>query len=169
MRKVLIVFSVILIAITLSSCCSTEPETGRLGMYPMRNIPVTTIEDLQSGSFEVLGTVRGVGCVDVDHPDRGNTHAYASLEVAEVARMYYESDEFTVNDSYFVSLSNAIHQMIENARELDASFIVFPSYTIEVVDYQVKTVVTATAIKLINAPGVVSASEPAGTINIALQ
>lgn len=138
-------------------------------MYPMRNIPVTTIEDLQSGSFEVLGTVRGEGCVDVDHPDRGNTHAYASLEVAEVARMYYESDEFTVNDSYFVSLSNAIHQMIENARELDASFIVFPSYTIEVVDYQVKTVVTATAIKLINAPGVVSASEPAGTINIALQ
>ena len=164
MKKVFGLLLIVLSVFAFSSCSSSE-EIGRLGMYPMRNIPVTTIEDLQSGSFEVLGTVRGEGCVDVDHP----THAYASLEVAEVARMYYESDEFTVDDSYFVSLSNAIHQMIENARELDASFIVFPSYTIEVVDYQVKTVVTATAIKLINAPGVVSVSEPAGTINIALQ
>ena len=58
-------------------------------------------------------------CVDINHPERGNTHAYGSLEVAEVSRMYYESDEFATDDSYFISLSNAIHDMIENAREID--------------------------------------------------
>lgn len=169
MRKLSILILAVLVVFLVSSCASSDVE-GRLGMYPMRDVPVTTIEDLQSGSFEVLGTVRGEGCVDINHPERGNTHAYGSLEVAEVSRMYYESDEFATDDSYFISLSNAIHDMIENAREIDASFIVFPSYTIEVEDYQVKSVVTATAVKLINpVPTTTVEDLPAGTLNIRMQ
>ena len=49
--------------------------------------------------------------------------------------------------------------------------IPFPSYTIDLVDNEVVTVVTATAVKLINAPEktVDPASLPAGTLNINMQ
>ncbi len=170
MNKVFGLLLIVLSVFAFSSCSSSE-EIGRLGMYPMRSIPVNGIEDLQSGSFEILGTVSGEGRVDVDDPSIGNTYGYGSLEVLDVDRMYFDIDEFLVDDSYFVSLSNAVNEMIKAARELDASFVTFPSYTIDLVDNEVVTVVTATAVKLINAPEktVDPASLPAGTLNINMQ
>ena len=69
MRK-RIVFVALLAAtlVMLASCSSTVEETrmGAMGYFPVREVEVTSLADLQSGSFEVIGTVSGVGRVDVD-------------------------------------------------------------------------------------------------------
>ena len=62
----------------------------------------------ESGSFEVIGTVSGVGRVDVDDAERGDSMGYGSLEVLDVDRMYYGLDWMVAEDPYAVSLANAI-------------------------------------------------------------
>lgn len=168
MKKVFGFLCVVLMIFLISSCSSTE-EIGRIGMYPMRNIPVGSIEDLQSGSFEILGTVSGEGSVDVDDPSNGDTHGYGSLELLDADRMYFDINTFVVDDPYYISLSNAVNEMIKQAREMDASFVTFPSYTIDLVEDRVVSVVSATAVKLINAPSEQSEPAAAGTLNISMQ
>ena len=169
MKKVLGLVLIVSVLFAFLSCSSVQ-DTGRLGMYPMRDIPVVSIEDLQSGSFEILGVVKGEGCVSIDDPNDGNTYGYGSLEVMEVDRMYFSSDAFVISDPYFISQANAINAMIKEARALDATFVTFPSYTIDLVDGNIVTVVTATAVKLVNAPEavVINNSYPEGTYNVSL-
>lgn len=169
MKKLFGLVLIVSVLIAFSSCSSVQ-DTGRLGMYPMRDIPVVSIEDLQSGSFEILGVVKGEGCVSIDDPNDGNTYGYGSFEVMEVDRMYFSSDAFVISDPYFISQANAINAMIKEARALDATFVTFPSYTIDLVDGNIVTVVTATAVKLVNAPEavVINNSYPEGTYNVSL-
>ena len=84
--------------------------------------------------------------------------------------MYFSSDAFVISDPYFISQANAINAMIKEARALDATFVTFPSYTIDLVDGNIVTVVTATAVKLVNAPEavVINNSYPEGTYNVSL-
>ena len=155
MKKILKLAFVSLAALVLLASCSTFNEGG-IGTFPMRDIPVDSIEDLQSGSFEILGTVTGRGDVDAKNPSDGDTKGYGSLEVLDVDRMYFGIDKMPdLEDPYAVSLANAIHAMIKNAREMEASFVTFPSYTIEVVDGRVVTTVSAVAVKIVDPSQVV--------------
>ena len=156
MRK-RIVFVALLAAtlVMLASCSSTVEETrmGAMGYFPVREVEVTSLADLQSGSFEVIGTVSGVGRVDVDDVDdaeRGDSMGYGSLEVLDVDRMYYGLDWMVAEDPYAVSLANAINEMNKNAREMGAAFVTFPSYTVEVIDGEVVTTASAVAVKLVD-------------------
>ena len=153
MRK-RIVFVALLAAtlVMLASCSSTVEETrmGAMGYFPVREVEVTSLADLQSGSFEVIGTVSGVGRVDVDDAERGDSMGYGSLEVLDVDRMYYGLDWMVAEDPYAVSLANAVNEMINNARSMGAAFVTFPSYTVEIIDGEAVATASAIAVKLID-------------------
>lgn len=155
MKKIIKLTVLSVVCALLLASCSTFNE-GAIGTFPMRDIPVRSIEDLQSGSFEILGTVTGTGNVDGKDPEDGDSLGYGSLEVLDVDRMYFGIDKMPdLEDPYAVSLANAIHAMIKNAREMEASFVTFPSYTIEVVDGRVVTTVSAVAVKIVDPSQVV--------------
>ena len=153
MRKK-IVFVALLAAtlVMLSSCSSTVEETrmGAMGYFPVREVEVNSLADLQSGSFEIIGTVSGEGRVDVDDVENGDSMGYGSLEVLDVDRMYYGLDWMVAEDPYAVSLANAINEMNKNAREMGAAFVTFPSYTVEVIGGEVVTTASAVAVKLVD-------------------
>ena len=149
--KTIILLAVIMILAV--SCSSTDPDrVGNMGMFPMRYVPVADIEDLQSGSFEIIGTVTGSGNVSEKNPEDGDTFAYGSLEIMDADRMYFGIDKLNMADPFEVSLANAISELILNAREMGAAFVTFPSYTSQVVDGRVLTTVSAVAVGLVEAP-----------------
>ena len=154
MKKMIKVLAFAIAVLMLFASCSSMGRTGRVGMYPMRTIPVNSISELQSGSFEILGTVEGNGNVSVRNPEDGDTYSYGSLEFLEGDRMYYTIDIYSMDDPYEVALSNATAEMIKNAQELGAAFITFPSYTIDLVDGRVIAHIEAVAVKLVNPPAV---------------
>ena len=158
MRK-RIVFVALLVAtlVMLASCSSTVEETrmGAMGYFSVREVEVNSLADLQSGSlqsgsFEIIGTVSGEGRVDVDDVENGDSLGYGSLEVLDVDRMYYGLDWMVAEDPYAVSLANAVNEMNKNAREIGAAFVTFPSYTVEVIDGEVVTTASAVAVKLVD-------------------
>lgn len=166
MKKIMKLAFVSLAALALLASCSTFNEGG-IGTFPMRDIPVDSIEDLQSGSFEILGTVTGRGDVDAKNPSDGDTKGYGSLEVLDVNRMYFGIDKMPdLEDPYAVSLANAIDDMIGNARELGAAFVTFPSYTIKVVDDRVITEVSAIAVEIVDPSQVVVVNRSKGPDSI---
>lgn len=154
MKKILFVLVSLIVLFGFTSCSSTEaPDYGYLGMFPMRDVPVANIDELQSGSFEVLGMVTGEANVSIEYPYDGDTQGYGSLEILDVDRMYFGVDLFSrKGQPYFIALSNAINEMTKNAREMGASFVTFPSYTLDLVDGRIHAVVSATAVKLVNPP-----------------
>ena len=121
-------------------------EDGSHGLLP----GVNSLADLQSGSFEIIGTVSGEGRVDVDDVENGDSLGYGSLEVLDVDRMYYGLDWMVAEDPYAVSLANAINEMNKNARESGAAFVTFPSYTVEIIDGEAVATASAIAVKLID-------------------
>ncbi len=153
MRK-RIVFVALLAAtlVMLASCSSTvdEPRMGAMGYFPVREVEVMGLDDLQSGSFEVIGTVIGEGSVDADHADVGDSMGYGSLEVMDVDRMYYGLDWMVTEDPCTVALANAVNEMIKNARSMGAAFVTFPSYTVEIIDGEAVATASAIAVKLID-------------------
>ena len=149
--KTIILLAVIMILAV--SCSSTDPDrVGNMGMFPMRYVPVADIEDLQSGSFEIIGTVTGSGNVSEKNPEDGDTFAYGSLVIMDADRMYFGIDKLNMADPFEVSLANAISELILNAREMGAALVTFPSYTSQVVDGRVLTTVSAVAVGLVEAP-----------------
>ncbi len=74
--------------------------------------------------------------------------------------MYFDVDEYYMDDPYFVSLSNAIAELIDEAKEVGASFVTFPNYTIEVVDGRVITEITAVAVALTEPMSESNTSQP---------
>ena len=107
MKKIIKLTVLSVVCALLLASCSTFNE-GAIGTFPMRDIPVRSIEDLQSGSFEILGTVTGTGNVDAKDPEDGDSLGYGSLEVLDVDRMYFGIDKMPdLEDPYAVSLANA--------------------------------------------------------------
>ena len=152
MKKRIIVAAMIAALVMLASCSTAEEQRiGAMGSYPMREVPMTGIADLQSGSFEVIGMVEGHGSVSVADSRDGDSEGYGSLEVLDVDRMYYGLDYMDLEDPYAVSLANALNDLGKNARALEAAFLTFPSYTVEVVDGRIETTASAIAVKLVNA------------------
>ena len=78
MKKIMKIAFVSLAALVLLASCSSF-NGGGIGTFPMRDIPVDSIEDLQSGSFEILGTVTGRGDVSAKNPSDGDTKGYDVL------------------------------------------------------------------------------------------
>ena len=140
MKKIVKVSVLAVVALFALASCASVNE-GAIGTFPMREIPVRSIEDLQSGSFEIIGTVTGTGNVNAkNHADR----------------MYYGIDKMpNLEDPYAVSLANAIDAMIKNAREAGAAFVTFPSYTIQVEGGRIITTVSAVAVKIVEPSQVV--------------
>lgn len=123
--------------------------TGGEGMFPMRSIEVTSIDDLRSGSFRILGTVEGKGDVDAYDPNDGDTFRYGTLELDESARMYYPVD-MAKTDAYGISLKNAVHELIVDARSVGATFLTFPNYTVEYTpEDRIVTIVNAVAVQIV--------------------
>ena len=148
----------VLLIVLLSSCMSTR--TGHVGMYPMRYIPINSVEELQADGFTILGTVSGSGNVSEKDAGDGDTLRYGTQEILEGDRMYFDIDEYYMDDPYFVSLSNAIAELIDEAKEVGASFVTFPNYTIEVVDGRVITEITAVAVALTEPISESNSSQP---------
>ncbi len=122
---------------------------GGEGMFPMRSIEVTSIDDLGSGNFRILGTVEGKGDVDAFDPSDGDTFRYGTLELDESARMYYPVD-MARTDAYGISLKNAVHELIVDARSVGATFLTFPNYTVEYTpEDRIVTIVNAVAVQLV--------------------
>ena len=168
-----IVFVALLAAtlVMLASCSSTVEETrmGAMGYFPVREVEVNSLADLQSGSFEIIGTVSGVGRVDVDDAERGDSMGYGSLEVLDVDRMYYGLDWMVTEDPCTVALANAVNEMIKNARSMGAAFVTFPSYTVEIIDGEAVATASAIAVKLIDykaVPVVVAETEADYTVKL---
>lgn len=155
MKRIMKISVLALASLILLAGCSTFNE-GAIGSFPMRSIPVASISDLQSGSFEIIGTVTGTGNVDANDPSKGDTMGYGSLEMLDADRMYYGIDKMpNLEDPYAVSLANALDEMIKAARDEGAAFVTFPSYTIQVVDGRVITTASAVAVRLVDPSQVV--------------
>lgn len=152
MKKRLLTVITIAALLILTGCASTaitEPQDGGVGMFPLRQIQVSSIEDLQSDSYRILGTVSGTGNVSLDDPSDGDTHAYGTLELDEAARMYYQIDQLGT-DPYEIALANAVNALIVEARSMGAHFVTFPSYTVEhTEDQRVIVTVSAVAVELV--------------------
>lgn len=122
---------------------------GGEGMFPMRSIEVKSIDDLGSGSFRILGTVEGKGDVDAFDPSDGDTFRYGTLELDESARMYYPVD-MAKADAYGISLKNAVHELIVDARSVGATFLTFPNYTVDYTpEGRIVTIVNAVAVQIV--------------------
>ena len=155
MKKIVKVSVLAVVALFALASCASFNE-GAIGTFPMREIPVRSIEDLQSGSFEIIGTVTGTGNVNAKNPEDGDTLGYGSLEILDADRMYYGIDKMpNLEDPYAVSLANAIDAMIKNAREAGVAFVTFPSYTIQVEGGRIITTVSAVAVKIVDPSQVV--------------
>ena len=156
MKRIRFIFVCLAVVMLLASCISTR--TGRVGMYPMRYVPVDSVAELQAGSFEIVGTVTGTGNVSETDASDGDTMKYGSLEFLDGDRMYFGVDIRDMSDPYYVALSNAIAEMTDAAREVGAAFVTFPNYTIEVADGRVIAELSAVAVKVVEPA--ISESEP---------
>ena len=135
---------------------STSGGGGAVGYFPVRSIAVDNIADLQSGSFEIIGTVTGKGRVSASDASVGDSHSYGSLEVLDVDRMYYDIDRMPdPDDPSAVSLANAVADLIDQAREQGAAFVTFPSYSIRLEGGAVETTASAIAVRLVDPSPVV--------------
>lgn len=118
---------------------------GGESMMATRSLMVLQPSDLESGIYNVIGTVEGKGRINADNPEDGDSHMYGRLTEEEVDSVDYVSIEGT--DPYAVSLSNAIADMIQNAWAEDAAFVVFPSYVVKFTeDRYIETTVRAVAV-----------------------
>ena len=108
---------------------SGDPLPGGESMMPMRHINVLSALQLDSPLYSIVGTVEGKGRVNAENPEDGDTHVYGKLVTEEEYAVDYVSTEGT--DPYAVSLSNAIADMISDAWEKGAAFVVFPSYIVD--------------------------------------
>lgn len=151
MNKKRIFAALAALALVLLSSCATaeEPRVGAMGFFPVRDIPVTSLAELQSDSFEIMGTVEGHGSVSIRNTYNGDSRGYGTLEMLDVDRMYFGIDYMNLENPYAVSLANAINDLNKNARAMGAAFVVFPSYTVELVDCNVVTTASAVAVKLV--------------------
>ena len=125
---------------------------GGESMMATRSLMVLQPSDLESGIYNVIGTVEGKGRINADNPEDGDSHMYGRLTEAEVNSVDSVSIEGT--DPYAVSLSNAIADMIQNAWAEDAAFVVFPSYVVRFTeDRYIETIVRAVAVGINPTPG----------------
>ncbi len=136
--------------------CSTTGNSFNyndgMGIYPVKDIKVTTTDDLSSGLFEILGSVKGSASAVISDPNILDENKYTMLTPDVIYQLDLEVAHLNPNSSIFeLLLVAAYNDLATNANKLEASFVIFPNYTVsyDEANYELTITVNATAVKVV--------------------
>lgn len=148
----LAIVPVIFVSCASSSGTVIYPPNRFEGILPYRHMEVgeSISQDMRSVT---AGTITGEATVAL-YPDmygvfKGDSGKYASLSYPEEESWFLGILE-TSPEGFNVALSNATAEMLGKMQELGASYVIFPSFSVDLKDDYITVKTTATACKVIS-------------------
>ena len=132
MKKVIFVTVALLVLGFMFTSCSTIVSTTAYSSRAEGMLPVRDITSKVDYEYSIIGSVEGTASVvynDKGQAIESDPRSYGSLELDDIARMYYPMDKVK-NDAEAVALASAVADLINNARKLGANFVSLPNYTV---------------------------------------